>query len=223
MLIRTRPATSVDTPRGRIGQLTRRFFGEDIPLGMICKGTAMFPKRAPQLMQLLADHGIRTARRRGYRDALTLGPRTIRPLAMEYAIPAGRLGDALDHLMRVAHDHRHSAPLHLPVNIRWTRADSGAWLSPSDGRHSCYLDLAWHPAVSGGYRVLSEIERVMLLLDGRPHWGKLGFENPARRFPGFERWARTRERLDPGGLFLNDHLRRLLEGKPLLDQSCAYH
>ena len=44
------------------------------------------------------------------------------------------------------------------------------------------------------------------------HWGKLHFLTPdqlAERYPGSARFIAIRRELDPGGVFLNDHLRPL--------------
>ena len=57
------------------------------------------------------------------------------------------------------------------------------------------------------------VEEVMLDLDGRPHWGKR-HEAPAAllapRYPEWARFTELRSRLDPDGVFVNDHLARTL-------------
>ena len=48
---------------------------------------------------------------------------------------------------------------------------------------------------------------------GRPHWGKRHYQSAATlapRYPGWERFAAVRARLDPEGRFENDYTRRVL-------------
>jgi L-gulonolactone oxidase len=48
---------------------------------------------------------------------------------------------------------------------------------------------------------------------GRPHWGKRHFQTAstlAPRYPDWDRFAAVRTRLDPGGRFANDYVRRVL-------------
>ncbi|MGO9418348.1 D-arabinono-1,4-lactone oxidase [Roseiarcus sp.] len=48
----------------------------------------------------------------------------------------------------------------------------------------------------------------------RPHWGKLHFnraEDMPSLYPRFHDFQAIRRKMDPSGLFLNDHLRSLFE------------
>ena len=50
-------------------------------------------------------------------------------------------------------------------------------------------------------------------LDGRPHWGKLHFQNAASlapRYPEWDRFQTVRGKLDPEGRFSNPYLERVL-------------
>lgn len=58
-----------------------------------------------------------------------------------------------------------------------------------------------------------EVEAIMVVHDGRPHWGKLHnrhAESLAATYPGFNEFLAIRDRLDPGWLFANDYLRQVL-------------
>jgi L-gulonolactone oxidase len=49
--------------------------------------------------------------------------------------------------------------------------------------------------------------------DGRPHWGKRHYRTAADLAPAYPDWDRfqeVRERTDPGRLFRNDYLDRVL-------------
>lgn len=78
-------------------------------------------------------------------------------------------------------------PLHVPISLHWHAADTGALLSPALDRAVYWVDVAWNPGVRGGRAVLGELERRLVGLGGRPHWGKLGFQNPRTLFPAFDR------------------------------------
>ena len=61
------------------------------------------------------------------------------------------------------------------------------------------------------------VEEIMDDLDGRPHWGKRHFQTAAtlaERYPRWEDFLAARSRLDPEGLFTNDHIRRVLGPPP---------
>jgi L-gulonolactone oxidase len=49
--------------------------------------------------------------------------------------------------------------------------------------------------------------------DGRPHWGKRHFQTAATlapRYPEWEAFQTVRRRLDPDGVFANEHVERVL-------------
>jgi L-gulonolactone oxidase len=106
---------------------------------------------------------------------------------------------------------RHRLPVSFPVEVRFAAGDD-ALLSTAYGRETAYV--AVHQYVGSPYEeYFARVEEVMLDLDGRPHWGKRHRADAsvlASRYPGWERFAAVRSRLDPDGVFLNDHLVRTL-------------
>lgn len=57
------------------------------------------------------------------------------------------------------------------------------------------------------------VERIMTAVGGRPHWGKVHTRDAEyfrTVYPRFEEFTALRDRLDPGRLFGNDYLRRVL-------------
>jgi L-gulonolactone oxidase len=61
-------------------------------------------------------------------------------------------------------------------------------------------------------RVFERLSREMERLGGRPHWGKVHHwtaTNCAKAYPKWDAFHKVRQRLDPTGLFLNEHLERL--------------
>jgi L-gulonolactone oxidase len=99
----------------------------------------------------------------------------------------------------------------FPVEVRFTAADD-LWLSHGYGRDNVYL--AVHQYVGMPYEpYFRAFEKACLALDGRPHWGKQHYAEPAdlrSRYPRWDDWRAVRDRLDPAGTFGSPFLDRLL-------------
>ena len=62
-------------------------------------------------------------------------------------------------------------------------------------------------------RFWAGFERIMTLLEGRPHWAKahsVTYEVLERSYPKMREFSLIRQRLDPHGMFLNNYLSRHL-------------
>ncbi len=157
--------------------------------------------------------------------ARLLGPRTYSDVAhrvftserrvvfkeMEYAVPRAAGLDVLRECRRVL--DRSGLPVSFPVEIRVAPADDVP-LSTAYDRDSFYLAFHTHRGADHtAYFAL--MEKVVRAHDGRPHWGKLhslGADDLAPLYPRFGDFLALRDRLDPGRVFANDHLRRVLGG-----------
>jgi len=134
--------------------------------------------------------------------------RTLQFFEMEYAVPAEAGPDcfrAVRERMRARHPD-----VAWPVEYR-TVAPDDAWLSPAHGRDTVTISvhqdgrLPWR-------EVFEDVEPVFWECGGRPHWGKLHSLRAPRLAPLYPEWERflaLRDELDPGGRFLNEHLRGL--------------
>jgi L-gulonolactone oxidase len=95
--------------------------------------------------------------------------------------------------------------------VRFTAPDDIP-LSTSTGRASCYL--AVHVFEGMECRPYFEgVERIMSDYGGRPHWGKLHFQDAAalaERYPQWQRFIAARDRVDPERRFTNLYLDRVL-------------
>ncbi len=101
--------------------------------------------------------------------------------------------------------------LPFPVEIRFVRADD-AMLSPTAGRASCVVSVCG-PLGTDNNRLFRACDRVLRPYGARPHWGKWHRHTAvelAGVYPELAAFGAVRERLDPGGTFLNDHLRTVL-------------
>lgn len=99
----------------------------------------------------------------------------------------------------------------FPIEFRLVAADD-AWLSPFYGRKSC--SIAVHQVSSKDPKPYFDvIEPILRKHGGRPHWGKqhtLGAADFEKLYPHWKDFLKVREKLDPTGKFLNEHLSQVL-------------
>ena len=103
----------------------------------------------------------------------------------------------------------------LQVSELRTVAADRLWMSPQHGRDTLSVHFTWVPDWTAVRPVLAEVETALAPFGARPHWGKLFLAEAAAIAPLYERagdFARLAGRLDPGGVFANDWLRRHLLG-----------
>jgi FAD/FMN-containing dehydrogenase len=134
--------------------------------------------------------------------------RDLRFNEMEYAVPAAS-GPACFAAVRERMRTRHADVL-WPVEYRTVAADGG-WLSAMHDRDSVAISIHQDAALPCD-AFFADVEPIFREHHGRPHWGKihnLKARELAPLYPMWERFLAIRRRLDPGGVFLNDHLREL--------------
>ncbi|MEW9549490.1 D-arabinono-1,4-lactone oxidase [Nonomuraea sp. NPDC050783] len=135
--------------------------------------------------------------------------RDVRFLEMEYAVPRERLAQALRETRDLI--DRMDWKITFPVEVRVT-PPSDAWLSTAYGRTSAYVAChIYRPTPNPAY--FEGVEEIMTRLEGRPHWGKLHTRDAgylAKVYPRFTDFTDLRDRLDPGRLFSNAYLDRVL-------------
>jgi FAD/FMN-containing dehydrogenase len=99
------------------------------------------------------------------------------------------------------------------VLYRTVAADE-AFLSGAHGRPTVTVSMH-HNASLPHDAFFRDIEPILLRHGGRPHWGKKHYRTARDLRPLYPKWDRFQEirrSMDPGGVFLNDHLRSLFEG-----------
>jgi FAD/FMN-containing dehydrogenase len=137
--------------------------------------------------------------------------RNVRFNEMEYAVPE-EAGEACFSDIRKLMRERHP-DVTWPVEYRTVAADE-LDLSPNYGRPTIAISI--HQAAELEHRpFFADAEPIFRHHGGRPHWGKLHSLSARELAPLYPRWqhfASVRERFDPQGIFLNDHLRRILVG-----------
>ncbi len=136
-------------------------------------------------------------------------PRRVRFREMEYAIDRDFLPQAIADIRKMIGSK--GWRISFPLEIRVAAADD-VWLSTAYQRPSAYV------AVHRYYRepfaeYFLAVQQILLGYGGRPHWGKLhtlDTEQLREKYPRFDDVCAVRAAVDPGGLFRNDYLDRVL-------------
>ena len=98
---------------------------------------------------------------------------------------------------------------HIPV--RFVMA-SEAYLSSAYHRKTVYIDVPLLHHTTGDFEILERYQKMMINLDGIPHWGKvnnqlyMNNEFIKRKYPRHKVWSEKRNEVDPKGTFLNDFI-----------------
>jgi len=128
---------------------------------------------------------------------------------MEYAVPAGDAPEVLREIKNYI--ERDSLDVMFPVECRFVKGDD-IYLSPAHNRESAFL--AVHKYFKKPYEsYFRGCEEIFLEYEGRPHWGKIHYLNSSQlrqRYPRWGRFQKVRGELDPKGIMLNDHLRKVI-------------
>ncbi len=98
----------------------------------------------------------------------------------------------------------------FPLELRTVAGDS-AYLSPQYGQPTLVLSVSGKPGTDY-WPYLRAVDRLLGGFGARVHWGKLHFltaEQLHARYPRAQAFIDVRRRLDPDGVYLNDHLREL--------------
>ena len=138
-----------------------------------------------------------------------VSPRRVRFREMEYAVPRDQLVHVLHEIDAWIESSGERVP--FPVEVRFAAADD-LWLSTAHGRATAYV--AVHQYLRLPYaRYFAAVERIVAQVGGRPHWGKMHWLEADRLgelYPRFADAQRVRAQADPGGVFSNPYLDRLL-------------
>ncbi|MEU9082689.1 D-arabinono-1,4-lactone oxidase [Streptomyces sp. NPDC048357] len=169
-------------------------------------------RAVPATIPSIARVASRALSARTYTDIpykVFTSPRRVRFVEMEYALPRERVVEALRELRAMV--DRSGLRISFPVEVRTAPADD-ITLSTASGRETAYV--AVHMYRGTPYQAyFTAAERVFTAHGGRPHWGKVHTRDAeyfARVYPRFGEFTALRDRLDPGRVFGNDYLRRVL-------------
>ncbi len=195
-------------PRSRAREWADDVLVRNHVFGACCRLGRAQPKLIPHINRALS-RASGTTRRVDRSYEIFASPRRVRFTEMEYAIGREHAADAVRRVREIS-DHR-GFEVCFPIEVRFVAGDD-ALLSPAAGRDTCYIavhsyeGMEWQP-------YFRAVEEVMDGLGGRPHWGKRHFQTAATlsdRYPEWEGFQAVRSRLDPGGVFANDYVNRVL-------------
>ncbi|MBX3194721.1 MAG: FAD-binding protein [Microbacteriaceae bacterium] len=136
-------------------------------------------------------------------------PRRVRFRESEYALPRAAVPQALRDIHGLI--ERQGWDIGFPIEVRVAAPDDN-WLSTAYQRETGYI------AVHQYFRkdhlpYFRAVDALLRSYDGRPHWGKIHFQDAAElatRYPRFDDFRALRTRLDPDRVFGNAYLERVL-------------
>jgi xylitol oxidase len=102
-------------------------------------------------------------------------------------------------------------PLLLVTELR-TAASDELWLSPAYGRDVLAIHFTWKKLPDEVWALLPDIEAALAPFGAWPHWGKVhrfDAETLRRMHPRLDDARAVFDRLDPHGMFANEHLERV--------------
>ncbi len=136
--------------------------------------------------------------------------RTVRFMEMEFNLPIEKFEEVFLEIQQCISQNKFETL--FPIEIRFVKGDD-LWLSPAFGRDSVYF--AVHTYITENYRPYFEaLQHIFKNHGGRPHWGKwhsLTSHDLEKVYPKWNDFLKVRQVMDPKGLWLNDHLRTLLQ------------
>jgi L-gulono-1,4-lactone dehydrogenase len=178
-------------------------------LSLVCRTGRRFPRAAPGLNRVMTNMMSQsTVSDRAYKVYAT--DRKVRFTEMEYAIPREHAREAIRRVIDVV--RRRRLPILFPIEVRFAAPDE-AFLSTAYGRDTCYIAVHQYSRMEFE-TYFRAVEAIMDEYAGRPHWGKRHYQSAGtlrERYPGWDRFAAARDRLDPERVFLNDYTRRVLD------------
>lgn len=201
--------TQEQQPLGRL----RSWAEDELLANAAFSAVCQVGRRRPSLIPQLNRRSVRLMGSRTYTAAsheVFSSPRRVRFVEMEYAVPRAAVGKALTAIRAVI--DRERLMVSFPVEVRVAKGDDIP-LSTAYGRDSAYLAIHMYRGGPDYERYFRAVERELMAMEGRPHWGKLHYRSSADLrpvYPQFEAFLAAREQADPARVFRNSYLDRVL-------------
>jgi FAD-linked oxidoreductase len=210
VLSRTSDITDEPSTESALGRFAKQIVVENGAFFLLSAAARAIPAWADDVSRIQARLGGKEDKvDRSYRVLAT--PRLVKLVEMEYAVPAAAGPDCLREIK--AWLDASDVPVSFPIQYRYVAAED-PHLSPYHGRDSALIDLQQFKGMPYE-EYFAAGEAIFKRYDGRPHWGKLHTRTAAELrelYPMWDDFQAVRRRWDPDGVFMNEHLRRVLEG-----------
>lgn len=138
-----------------------------------------------------------------------VSPRRVRFRESEFAMPREALPDVIAGLQRWF-DAGHET-VSFPIEVRFTAPDD-VWMSTGHERANCYVAVHQYHRLDPT-RYFAAAQEVFAAHEGRPHWGKMHTLDASylrERYARFDDFVAVRDEADPGRVFGNPYLERVL-------------
>jgi L-gulono-1,4-lactone dehydrogenase len=181
---------------------------ENLLLELVCRAGRALPRAVPRLNGLVTS-AMSASEVEDYSHNVFATQRRVRFNELEYGIPREHAREAVERALDAI--ERRRLPIAFPLEVRFAAGDD-ALLSTAHARETCYIAVHQYRGMEFE-TCFRAIEAIMDGYGGRPHWGKRHYQTAAtlaERYPGWARFQAVRARLDPGGAFTNDYVRRVL-------------
>lgn len=194
-------------PMSKISNWYSKTLMENYAFGALCMLGRAKPAFIPKLAKALPSSGRSEYCDESYK--VFASKRIVRFYEMEYAIPREACEEALNRVRRMVEDSGFF--LNFPVEVRFTAPDEIP-LSTASNRESAYIAVHIYKGMNF-VPYFKEVESIMNSYQGRPHWGKLHFQNAhslASRYPQWDLFQKVRNSVDPNRRFANQYVQNVL-------------
>ena len=211
----TRTMEFPSKPRNRRHALKRRwnrFKNEEIKqnflFGAMNYAGKAIPPLIPKFNSMVAGENGRAEYIKNSYEVFA-SPRRVKFYEMEYAVPIDSGIEAFRKVVELIGDLDHY--ISFPVEYRVLGKDEIP-MSTANNRASAFIDV--HVFRNTPFeKYFKGVEKIMNEYDGRPHWGKLHFqdhETLSNIYPQWETFQTVRRSIDPQGVFTNPYLDKVL-------------
>jgi L-gulonolactone oxidase len=202
-----------DAARKPVGKMENLLVNEVLANGLfgaMLRAGALVPRTIPGITRL-ATAAYSSAEVTDYSHRVFPSHRAVRFNESEIAVPRESVVDVLREMKRWVDTH--DEKIAFPFEIRFTAPDD-IWLSTAYRRESAYVAFHQYHRLPHE-RFFAAMQAILAEAGGRPHWGKMHTLTAADlrpRYPRFDDFTALRDRLDPGRVFGNPYLDRVLGG-----------
>ena len=212
-----------DKPRDeqRVRTFIDKIVLENLALGGLLSTSSLRPQVMPHLYESLTNL-VFDESRVDRSDKIMASTRLVRVHELEYAVPIAVMPQAHERFKALSQTFaaRSDKPFfaNFPTESRFIRGDQGNLLSPSQGQDVGYFSVMSHASFDGYEEFFRAMEAQLLGLGGRPHWGKMFYQNPTSLYPQWSKFLSYRDKWDPSGKFRNIYVDRLIDGQEMINK-----